>query len=211
MADETPDIPTEETDDAATEEMAEAAEAVAAEDANTAESEAPEAEVEGAEAEDADAGAETAEAAADAEDSAEAAEEAPAEEAESAGKFASAADPEADLPEAVQSAPEETQQQYQAVAAKGNSLKLAGDQVLSSDSKEDLKQSLPAAIVLKKNISKDVGHLYEQYKNLKGSNDDPDAIEQFKEACNTVIRDAQKVHQEIKEKVYSVYEKTPPS
>ena len=51
------------------------------------------------------------------------AEEAPAEEAESAGKFASAADPEADLPEAVQSAPEETQQQYQAVAAKGNSLK----------------------------------------------------------------------------------------
>ncbi|MAU06330.1 MAG: hypothetical protein CL919_00390, partial [Deltaproteobacteria bacterium] len=133
--------------------------------------------------------------------------EAPATE----GKFASAAAPEASVPDAVQSVPEETQQQYQAVAAKGNSLKLAGEQVLSSGSKEELKQSLPVAIVLKKNMSKDVGQLYEQYKNFKSANDNPETIEQFKEACNTVIRDAQKMHQEIKEKVYTVYEKTPPS
>ncbi len=97
------------------------------------------------------------------------------------------------------------------MAAKGNSLKLAGEQVLSSGSKEELKQSLPVAIVLKKNMSKDVGQLYEQYKNFKSANDNPETIEQFKEACNTVIRDAQKMHQEIKEKVYTVYEKTPPS
>ncbi len=97
------------------------------------------------------------------------------------------------------------------MAAKRNSLKLAGEQVLSSGSKEELKQSLPVAIVLKKNMSKDVGQLYEQYKNFKSANDNPETIEQFKEACNTVIRDAQKMHQEIKEKVYTVYEKTPPS
>ena len=205
MADETPDLPTEETEADATEEMAVAAEAVAAEAVaaedsnNTA---APEAEEATADAE-ASADSEATEAV----DAGDAPDDAPA----AGGKFASAATPEASVPEAVQSAPEETQQQYQAVAAKGNSLKLAGEQVLSSGSKEELKQSLPVAIVLKKNISKDVGHLYEQYKHFKGSNDDPESIEQFKEACNTVIRDAQKVHQEIKEKVYAVYEKTPPS
>ncbi len=200
MADETPDLPTEETEADATEEMAVAAEAVAAEDSN--DTAAPEAEEATADAE-ASADSEATEAA----DAGDAPDDAPA----AGGKFASAATPEASVPEAVQSAPEETQQQYQAVAAKGNSLKLAGEQVLSSGSKEELKQSLPVAIVLKKNISKDVGHLYEQYKHFKGSNDDPESIEQFKEACNTVIRDAQKVHQEIKEKVYTVYEKTPPS
>ncbi|MAU06386.1 MAG: hypothetical protein CL919_00670 [Deltaproteobacteria bacterium] len=186
MADETPDISTEETEADVTEEMAEAAEAVAAENSNDAA--APE-----TEEATADAGA--------------APDEAPATE----GKFASAAAPETSVPDAVQSVPEETQQQYQAVAAKGNSLKLAGEQVLSSGSKEELKQSLPVAIVLKKNMSKDVGQLYEQYKNFKSANDNPETIEQFKEACNTVIRDAQKMHQEIKEKVYTVYEKTPPS
>ena len=200
MADETPDLPTEETEADATEEMAVAAEAVAAEDSN--DTTAPEAEEATADAE-ASADSEATEAA----DAGDAPDDAPA----AGGKFASAATPEASVPEAVQSTPEETQQQYQAVAAKGNSLKLAGEQVLSSGSKEELKQSLPVAIVLKKNISKDVGHLYEQYKHFKGSNDDPESIEQFKEACNTVIRDAQKVHQEIKEKVYAVYEKIPPS
>ena len=186
MADATPDISTEETEADVTEEMAEAAEAVAAE--NSTDAAAPE-----TEEATADAGA--------------APDEAPATE----GKFASAAAPETSVPDAVQSVPEETQQQYQAVAAKGNSLKLAGEQVLSSGSKEELKQSLPVAIVLKKNMSKDVGQLYEQYKNFKSANDNPETIEQFKEACNTVIRDAQKMHQEIKEKVYTVYEKTPPS
>ncbi|MDE0907416.1 MAG: hypothetical protein VX420_03790 [SAR324 cluster bacterium] len=210
MADETPDISTEETEADVTEEMAEAAEAVAAENSNDAA--APETEEATADAGAApdeapatDAAApETEEATADA---GAAPDEAPATE----GKFASAAAPETSVPDAVQSVPEETQQQYQAVAAKGNSLKLAGEQVLSSGSKEELKQSLPVAIVLKKNMSKDVGQLYEQYKNFKSANDNPETIEQFKEACNTVIRDAQKMHQEIKEKVYTVYEKTPPS
>ena len=210
MADETPDISTEETEADVTEEMAEAAEAVAAENSNDAA--APETEETttdaGAAPDEApatDAAApETEEATADA---GAAPDEAPATE----GKFASAAAPETSVPDAVQSVPEETQQQYQAVAAKGNSLKLAGEQVLSSGSKEELKQSLPVAIVLKKNMSKDVGQLYEQYKNFKSANDNPETIEQFKEACNTVIRDAQKMHQEIKEKVYTVYEKTPPS
>jgi len=210
MADATPDISTEETEADVTEEMAEAAEAVAAE--NSTDAAAPETEEATADAGAApdeapatDAAApETEEATADA---GAAPDEAPATE----GKFASAAAPETSVPDAVQSVPEETQQQYQAVAAKGNSLKLAGEQVLSSGSKEELKQSLPVAIVLKKNMSKDVGQLYEQYKNFKSANDNPETIEQFKEACNTVIRDAQKMHQEIKEKVYTVYEKTPPS
>jgi hypothetical protein len=210
MADETPDISTEETEADVTEEMAEAAEAVAAE--NSTDAAAPETEEATADAGAApdeapatDAAApETEEATADA---GAAPDEAPATE----GKFASAAAPETSVPDAVQSVPEETQQQYQAVAAKRNSLKLAGEQVLSSGSKEELKQSLPVAIVLKKNMSKDVGQLYEQYKNFKSANDNPETIEQFKEACNTVIRDAQKMHQEIKEKVYTVYEKTPPS
>jgi chemotaxis protein histidine kinase CheA len=210
MADATPDISTEETEADVTEEMAEAAEAVAAE--NSTDAAAPETEEAttdaGAAPDEApatDAAApETEEATADA---GAAPDEAPATE----GKFASAAAPETSVPDAVQSVPEETQQQYQAVAAKGNSLKLAGEQVLSSGSKEELKQSLPVAIVLKKNMSKDVGQLYEQYKNFKSANDNPETIEQFKEACNTVIRDAQKMHQEIKEKVYTVYEKTPPS
>ena len=194
MADETPDIPTEETAADATDEMAEAAEAVAAEDATDADS-----------ASEASPDPEAAEAA----DGGDAPDAAPAGEPAVAGKFAS--DPAASVPDAVQTAPEETQQQYQAMATKGNSLKLVGDQVLSSGSKEELKQSLPTAIVLKKNLSKDVGQLYEQYKSLKSSSDNPEKVTQFKEACNTVIRDAQKVHQEIKEKVYSVYEKTPPS
>jgi hypothetical protein len=210
MADETPDISTEETEADVTEEMAEAAEAVAAENSNDAAApETEEATTDAGAAPDeapaTDAAApETEEATADA---GAAPDEAPATE----GKFASAAAPETSVPDAVQSVPEETQQQYQAVAAKGNSLKLAGEQVLSSGSKEELKQSLPVAIVLKKNMSKDVGQLYEQYKNFKSANDNPETIEQFKEACNTVIRDAQKMHQEIKEKVYTVYEKTPPS
>ena len=210
MADETPDISTEETEADVTEEMAEAAEAVAAENSNDAAApETEEATTDAGAAPDeapaTDAAApETEEATADA---GAAPDEAPATE----GKFASAAAPETSVPDAVQSVPEETQQQYQAVAAKGNSLKLAGEQVLSSGSKEELKQSLPVAIVLKKNMSKDVGQLYEQFKNFKSANDNPETIEQFKEACNTVIRDAQKMHQEIKEKVYTVYEKTPPS
>ena len=194
MADETPDIPTEETAADATDEMAEAAEAVAAEDATDADS-----------ASEASPDPEAAEAA----DGGDAPDAVPAGEPAVAGKVAS--DPAASVPDAVQTAPEETQQQYQAMATKGNSLKLVGDQVLSSGSKEELKQSLPTAIVLKKNLSKDVGQLYEQYKILKSSSDNPEKVTQFKEACNTVIRDAQKVHQEIKEKVYSVYEKTPPS
>ena len=131
MADETPDLPTEETEADATEEMAVAAEAVASYDSN--DSAAPYAEEATADAE-ASADSEATEAA----DAGDAPDDAPA----AGGKFASAATPEASVPEAVQSAPEETQQQYQAVAAKGNSLKLAGEQVLSSGSKEELKQSL---------------------------------------------------------------------
>lgn len=205
MADETPDIPTEETAADATDEMAEAAEAVAAEDATDADSASEASAAPEDEAAEASPDPEAAEAA----DGGDAPDAAPAGEPAVAGKFAS--DPAASVPDAVQTAPEETQQQYQAMATKGNSLKLAGDQVLSSGSKEELKQNLPTAIVLKKNLSKDVGQLYEQYKSLKSSSDNPEKVTQFKEACNTVIRDAQKVHQEIKEKVYSVYEKTPPS
>ena len=62
--------------------------------------------------------------------------------------------------------------------------------------------------LVKKNLRKDVDTLYNSYKEFKNSSESPDEVEQFKEACNDVIRNAQKAHGEIKEKINSVYGKS---
>ena len=46
------------------------------------------------------------------------------------------------------------------------------------------------------------------YKEFKNSSDNPDDVEQFKEACNDVIKNAQKAHGEIKDKINNVYGKS---
>ena len=107
----------------------------------------------------------------------------------------------------VKKAPEETQQQFQAVSSKGDSLKIVGEEVLNSKSKDELKSNLPKAIVVKKNLKKDVEILYESFKNFEKTHDNPIDVEEFKNACNTLILAAQKSHSEIKDKVYSIYDK----
>ena len=107
----------------------------------------------------------------------------------------------------VKKAPEETQQQFHSVSSKGDSLKLVGEEVISCESKDDLKTNLPKAIVVKKNLKKDVETLYESFKNFEKTHDNPKEIKEFKHACNTVIREAQKSHSAIKDKVYTIYDK----
>jgi hypothetical protein len=119
-------------------------------------------------------------------------------------KFGNAAEAPLDT---VKKAPEETQQQFHSVSSKGDSLKLVGEEVLSCESKDDLKTNLPKAIVVKKNLKKDVETLYESFKNFEKTHDNPKEIKEFKHACNTVIREAQKSHSAIKDKVYTIYDK----
>ncbi|MEC8940494.1 MAG: hypothetical protein VYC92_06195 [SAR324 cluster bacterium] len=119
-------------------------------------------------------------------------------------KFGNAAEASLDT---VKKAPEETQQQFHSVSSKGDSLKLVGEEVLSCESKDDLKTNLPKAIVVKKNLKKDVETLYESFKNFEKTHDNPKEIKEFKHACNKVIREAQKSHSAIKDKVYTIYDK----
>lgn len=120
------------------------------------------------------------------------------------GKFGKAT---AEVPEPVQSAPEETQKKYSSVSNKGDSLKRVGDEVLNSSSKDELKASLPKAIVVKKNLEKDVELLYASFKEYEKNHSDPEDIKRFREACNNVILAAKNSHNEIKDKVYNIYDK----
>lgn len=119
---------------------------------------------------------------------------------ETTGKFSS-------IPQAP--VPEEAKEHFESMSKKTESFHVAKDQLLSASSKEELKSKLPIAIVLKKNLKQDVAQIYSRFKEFKENNPDPDEVHEFKEACNTIIRDAQKAHQEIKEKVYAVYDKKP--
>ncbi|MBC8258434.1 MAG: hypothetical protein H8E38_05420 [SAR324 cluster bacterium] len=121
-----------------------------------------------------------------------------------AGKFGKAAD---ESPDIVNKAPDETQQKYRSVSSKGDSLKLVGAEVLKSSSKDDLKSCLPRAIVVKKNLKNDVAILFASYKEFEKTHNNPEEIKEFKLACNNMIRAAQKSHTEIKDKVYTIYEK----
>ena len=123
---------------------------------------------------------------------------------EEAGKFGKV--PDASL-ESVKKTPEETQQKYLSVCSKGDSLKILGAEVLSSRSKEDLKTKLPKAIVIKKNLKKDVEILYASFKEFEKTRTSQKEVNEFKQACNNVIRSAQKSHTEIKDKVYTIYDK----
>ena len=107
----------------------------------------------------------------------------------------------------VKKTPEETQQKFQSVSSKGDSLKIVGEEVLNSKSKDELKSNLPKAIVVKKNLKKDVETLYERYKNFEKTHANPNEVQEFKHACNTLIRTAQKSHSAIKDKVYTIYDK----
>ena len=121
------------------------------------------------------------------------------------GKFGKA---EIVIPDTVQKAPDDSQKHYHSIANKGETLKVASEKVLGSSSKEELKENLPVAIVVKKNLRKDVDTLFNSYKEFKNSSDNPDDVEQFKEACNDVIKNAQKAHGEIKDKINNVYGKS---
>ena len=107
----------------------------------------------------------------------------------------------------IEKAPKETQQKYLSVSSKGESLKIVGANVLSSSTKDDLKTQLPKAIVVKKNLKKDVEILYASFKKFKETHSNAEEIKEFKMACDKVILAAQKSHTEIKEKVYTIYDK----
>ena len=107
----------------------------------------------------------------------------------------------------IKKAPEEIQQQFIALSTKGDSLKMVGKELLSCKSKDDLKSNLPKAIVVKKNLKKDVEILYESFKNFKNTHDNPIDVEEFKHACNNLIRTAQSTHDAIKDKIYTIYDK----
>ena len=119
---------------------------------------------------------------------------------ENAVKFGKADD-------AIKKAPQETQQKYLSVSSKGESLKIVGVEVLNSITKDDLKSQLPKAIVIKKNLKKDVEILYASFKEFKKTHKNSKEIKEFQIACNKVIQTAQKSHKEIKEKIYTIYEK----
>ena len=125
-------------------------------------------------------------------------------EKEEAVKFGNVAD--ASL-ESIKKTPEETQQKYHSVSSKGDSLKILGTEVLSSSSKDDLKTKLPKAIVVKKNLKKDVEILFTSFKEFEKVHSNHEEVNEFKQACNNVIRAAQKSHAEIKDKVYTIYDK----
>ena len=125
-------------------------------------------------------------------------------EKEEAGKFGKASDTSL---KSIKKAPEETQQKYHSVSSKGDSLKILGTKVLSSISKDDLKTKLPKAIVVKKNLKKDVEILFASFKEFEKTHISPEEVNEFKQACNNVIRSAQKSHAEIKDKVYTIYDK----
>ena len=113
-----------------------------------------------------------------------------------------------EVPETVQKAPEEPQKHYQSMALKGETFKVASTDVLGSNSIEELKSTLPKAIVVKKNLKNDVDQLYSSFKDYKKNGDNTDDVQQFKEACNSIIREAQKSHGEIKDKIHSFYQKS---
>lgn len=123
---------------------------------------------------------------------------------EEAGKFGNV---KAVLLDSIKKTPEETQQKYNSVSSKSVSLKHVGEEVLNSSSKDELKANLPKAIVVKKNLKKDVENLYTSYKRFKETHDNTEDIKNFKQACNKVIRYAQKSHKEIRNKVYKIYDK----
>ena len=107
----------------------------------------------------------------------------------------------------IEKAPKETQQKYLSVSSKGESLKIVGADVLGSSTKDDLKTQLPKAIVIKRNLKKDVEILYASFKRFEETHSNAEEIKEFKMACNKVIQTAQKSHTEIKEKVYTIYDK----
>ncbi len=125
-------------------------------------------------------------------------------EKEEAGKFGKASD--ASL-ESIKKAPEKTQQKFHSVSSKGDSLRIMEVEVSSSSSKDDLKTKLPKAIVIKKNLKKDVEILYASFKEFEKTHSSPEEVNEFKQACNNVIRYAQKSHTEIKDKVFTIYDK----
>ena len=61
--------------------------------------------------------------------------------------------------------------------------------------------------LVKKNLKKDVEILYASFKKFKETHSNAEEIKEFKMACDKVILAAQKSHTEIKEKVYTIYDK----
>ena len=61
--------------------------------------------------------------------------------------------------------------------------------------------------MIKKNLKKDVEILYASFKEFEKTHSSPEEVNEFKQACNNVIRSAQKSHAEIKDKVYTIYDK----
>ena len=61
--------------------------------------------------------------------------------------------------------------------------------------------------MIKKNLKKDVEILYASFKEFEKTHSNSEEVYEFKQACNNVIRAAQKSHSEIKDKVYTIYDK----
>ncbi|MEC9220009.1 MAG: hypothetical protein VX967_04765, partial [SAR324 cluster bacterium] len=86
----------------------------------------------------------------------------------------------------IKKAPKDTQQKYHAISSKEESLKIVGADVLSSSTKHDIKTQLPKAIVVKKNLKKDVEILYTSFKKFKETHSNAEEIKEFKMACDKV-------------------------
>ena len=61
--------------------------------------------------------------------------------------------------------------------------------------------------MIKKNLKKDVVILYASFKEFVKTHSSPEEVNEFKQACNNVIRSAQKSLAEIKDKVCTIYDK----
>ena len=61
--------------------------------------------------------------------------------------------------------------------------------------------------MIKKKLKKDVEILYASFKEFEKTHTSSEEVNEFKQACNNVIRAAQKSHAEIKDKVYTIYDK----
>ena len=76
------------------------------------------------------------------------------------GKFGKAPD---SIPKSIQKAPEEPKKHYQSIASKGATLQEAHAEILGANTKKQLKENLPKAIVVKKNFKKERHYLWNHW------------------------------------------------
>ena len=112
-----------------------------------------------------------------------------------------------EISDSIGKVPEESKKHFESFTNKSIIFQETHAEILNINTKEELKENLPKAMIVKKNLKKDVDQLYISFKEYKKENRNKNEVNDFKDACNNVIKKAQRAHGEIKEKINSIYEK----